>query len=107
MPTYDLYGCRLSLIETKNQLETSLAIHFEARESTYQGGKYFRAGNRVAEHFEIKENLDSYDGEPLEQEFPGYPILLYVNRTLRPLELEKLITKMPDFFLLRRKNLDG
>ncbi len=66
MKTYDLYGSKLSLVEAKNILQELLSLNFEIKNSEYKGGEYFYAGNRLGEDFEVRQNIDPYDGEPAE-----------------------------------------
>ena len=63
-------------------------LQFEARESDYQNGLYFRAGKKAGEHFELKENVDLFDGDSMEMKFPEFPTLLYINATFRSEELK-------------------
>jgi hypothetical protein len=103
--TYDLYGSRLPLANAKDYLENALKLRFEARESLYQGGAYFRATGEAAEHFDLKQNVDPFDGDPVESNFPSYPTLLYINsKSGRALELEATLDAKPrEFFLLKRE----
>jgi hypothetical protein len=104
MTTYILYGSKLSLAEAKEILEQILTLQFEARDSDYQGGEYFHAGSMTGEDFELKKNIDLYDGDPLEMNFSEFPTLLYINDTSRPEVLIKLVG--PDygvFTLLRNE----
>jgi hypothetical protein len=70
MATYILYGSKVSPVEAKGILEELLTLQFEARESDYQNGEYFRAGSKAGEHFELKKNADPFDGDPVEMKFP-------------------------------------
>jgi hypothetical protein len=91
MATYILYGSKLSLAEAKEILEELLTLQFEARESAYQCGEYFRVGNRAGEHFKLKKNADPFDGDPVEMKFPEFPTLLYINATSRSEELREIV----------------
>lgn len=105
MTAYDLYGCKLALGEAKACLEELFGVRFESRDSTYQGGEYFRYGDASAEHFVLKKNIDPFDGEPAEMKFPDYPILLYVNATIRSTELQDAIGRLQgDYRLLRHED---
>lgn len=80
-------------------------LQFEARESDYQSGEYFRAGNRAGENFELKKNLDPFDGDPLETKFPEFPTLLYINATSRSAALKEIMEHASaGFALLRDEN---
>jgi hypothetical protein len=104
---YDLYGIlSADMTEAKGILEAALDIHFEARESAYQGGEYFVFGKRTDENFLLKRNLDPIDGEPVEMKFPEYPILLYINDTLRSSDLQNQIGQQANkFVLLKHQDL--
>ncbi|SRR6266481_969503 len=107
MAIYDLYGIlSADITEAKESLEAALDVNFEARESTYQGGEYFVFGKRASENFVLKRNLDPIDGEPAEMKFPEYPILLYINDTLRSSDLQKKIDQNANkFILLKHQDL--
>jgi hypothetical protein len=105
MATYILYGSEVSPAEAKEILEEILTLQFEARESDYQNGEYFRAGNKAGEHFELKKNTDPFDGDPVEIKFPEFPTLLYINATSRSEELTKVLGHARGgFTLLRHEN---
>lgn len=102
MATYILYGSKVSPTEAKEVLEELLRLHFEARESDYQNGEYFQAGNRTGEHFELKKNADPFDGDPVEMKFPEFPTLLYINATSRSKELTEILGRAHCRFALLR-----
>ncbi len=105
MKTYDIYGAEAGDIEKiRNALEDVLLIRLDPRESSYMG-EYF-LGNLDDEEFQLRRNSDPIDGESIEKALPKNGILLYVNRTKRPKELEKLLlTRVPEFQLLKRTEL--
>lgn len=104
---FDLYGTHSSnLTEAKDVLEQVLGFSFLEADSAYQGGEYFHFGDKNAEHFVLKRNVDPFDGEPAEQDFPAYPVLLYVNDTRRSLELQDGLQKLGAAFeLLRHEDI--
>ena len=102
MATYVLYGRNLSPAEAKGILEALLTLQFQVRDSNYQGGEYFHAGNRDGENFELKKNMDPYDGDPVEMKFPNFPTLLYINATSRPDTLKKILGQARSGFTLLR-----
>jgi hypothetical protein len=108
MTNYDLYGSLLRDINTaKKFLETKLEIKFDAHESFYQGGEYFRYGKTGGENFLLKQNIDLNDNKPAEMLFPEYPILFYVNNTFRAADLQCLVEQNAgDFVLLRHENFN-
>ena len=77
-------------------------LQFEARESDYQNGLYFRAGKKAGEHFELKENVDLFDGDSMEMKFPEFPTLLYINATFRSEELKEVMGPARGGFTLLR-----
>lgn len=101
---YDLYGIKgLSLLQAKECLDEVLKISFEERESSYQGGIYYLWGGNEAEHYILKLNLDPFDGEPVEQDFPRFPVLLYINATERSSSISAIIREVGLFNLLRHE----
>jgi hypothetical protein len=102
MATYILYGSNLSLGDAKRVLEESLSMQFKTRDSDYQGGEYFHACNVAGEDFELKKNVDLYDGDPVEMKFPEFPTLLYINATARAQELKKIVEHTCGGFALLR-----
>ncbi|MDD0967807.1 MULTISPECIES: hypothetical protein [Pseudomonas] len=105
MAAYDLYGVKnLSVSAARSKVEESLELSLDRRESGYHGGEYYFFGNKESEHLTLKNNIDPFDGEAVEQEFPEYPVLLYVDSTGRAEEITKKLAE--EFFLLRRELLD-
>ena len=102
---YDLYGCRLEDLESaRAEVERALGIELKAHESEFHGGDIYRSGSSARESFLLKRNFDAVESEWFEDKFKEYPILLYVDRTHRPEEIEKrLETKGSEFALLRRE----
>lgn len=101
---YDLYGAKeLSLLQAKECLEEMLKISFEEKESSYQGGIYYFWGCNEKEHYILKVNLDPFDGEPVEQTFPSFPVLLYINATERSSSMSAVISEVGLFNLLRHE----
>ncbi|WP_454834568.1 hypothetical protein [Pseudomonas lini] len=102
MAAYDLYGVKgLTILEAKLKVEESLKLSFDERESTYQGGVYYRFGSDESEKFLLKGNVDPFDGEAVEQKFSEYPVLLYVDMTVRSEEVRCLLSM--EFCLLRHE----
>ncbi|ABR85694.1 hypothetical protein CSB95_6773 [Pseudomonas aeruginosa] len=60
-------------------------------------------GSNDSENFILKANLDPLDDEPVELNFPDYPILLYINATTRSSAIEGVIKKGACFKLLRHE----
>jgi hypothetical protein len=104
MSTYDLYGAASEdLRVVKTLLERSLGVIFEERDGDYQGGIYYIFGDTAAEHLVLKRNLDPFDGDATESDFPDSKILLYVNDTHRSADLEGAIRQIGSLTLLRRE----
>lgn len=106
MKSFDLYGINLSdLSDARAAVESIFEISMEERDSGYQGGIYYLFGDRGSENFILKRNIDIDDGEPAELEFPEYPVLLYINKTVRPAEIKEIIEKMSFAFFLRHEEI--
>ena len=107
MEICDLYGFTTDNLEAaRTEIEHALGIRLAAHESLYHGGDYYRLGSLGEEHFILQRNIDLIDSEPLESEFSEKKVLLYINETGRPEELEQLLTtKIHGLQLLRRHKL--
>ncbi|UNE62703.1 hypothetical protein [Xanthomonas oryzae] len=104
MSSYILFGITSkSLGCMKGRLEQIFGVHFEEKDSSYQCGLYYVSGATGSERFVLKKNEDPFDGEPLEQVFPEYPLLLYINETNRSSELVALASNNDDLKLLRQE----
>ncbi|MBD9634375.1 hypothetical protein [Pseudomonas sp. PDM19] len=104
MIAYDLYGAKsLSLVLAREHIEEILGISLDERNSSYQGGSYYMFGSNDSENFILKVNLDPFDDEPVELNFPEYPVLLYINATVRSSDIEGSIKKGACFKLLRHE----
>lgn len=103
MRYFILYGCQnKSLLEAKNEVELSLDVAMEERESEYQGGVYYSHKYEGEEVAVLKVNFDLFDEEPAEQGFPEFPVLLYLSYVRDPLLLEGLLSSQ--FKLLRQNH---
>lgn len=101
---YDLYGAdKLNLLAARDNIETALGEVFEERDSSYQCGIYYMWGRSDSENFVLKLNVDPFDDEPIEQNYPNYKILLYINATDRSSDIEKAIGQGGGFKLLRHE----
>jgi hypothetical protein len=82
--SYDLYGSKnLSIDEVQDLAYTALNLEFQRRSSDYLGGDYFLAHGPDDERFTVCENFLDEQGELLEPEFEGFPVLLRVDATSR------------------------
>jgi len=106
---YDLYGCRLEDLDSaRAKVERALDVELKAHYSDYEGGDYYRFDSSTGESFVLKRNFDAVEGEWFEDKFKEYPILLYVDRSHRPEEIEKRLERSGSLFaLLRRKTASG
>jgi hypothetical protein len=106
MKSYDLYGYDDQDIEAARQaIQGAFDIALKAHESSYHCGAYYRLGDIGTEHFILQRNYDDCEKEWTEDTFQKYPIVLYINETIRAEELEKKLTSNQRFKLLRREQL--
>lgn len=80
--TFDLYGSLISDIsEVKLLVEQALGVALLLRDSLFHGA-YFSSylDNRFGEYL-LKDNIDLFDGEPVETDYPDYKVLLYVSNS--------------------------
>ncbi|HTF53531.1 MAG TPA: hypothetical protein VK735_39315 [Pseudonocardia sp.] len=106
----DLYGAKdRTLDELRTAVATVLNITFEAHESLYLGGDYFRSRGPAGEHLEILRNDSGFeeDGEDednlIEPDFSDYSVLLRVNSTKRGDELKDRLAAVPGLVFLGRR----
>ncbi len=103
MKTYDLYGTSTITAEVLARfLQSLLDIPFEPRRSAFVGN-YYRA-SMGEERFSAEPNADDErdEEEPLEPEFADRTVLLYVDRTERAGQLERMLVSIGGLALLRR-----
>jgi len=75
-----LYGFRdADLDEQRRVLEEALTVQFEARESLYRGGAYYRYRIAGEADLVLQCNYDALDDEPAEEDHPEMKIILYVD----------------------------
>ncbi|HEU4458235.1 MAG TPA: hypothetical protein VFR90_03865 [Methylibium sp.] len=75
-----LYGASsLDLEEGCALLQAAVAARFEAHESLYRGGKYYRLRTRDDVELVLQLNFIEDDGEATESDFPQATLLLYVH----------------------------
>ncbi|MDR6633775.1 hypothetical protein J2X72_002575 [Phyllobacterium sp. 1468] len=86
--------------EIKELLEDILGRELEARESL-QKGEYYCLG--VFEDFlYLQDNENIEDGETVEDEFPEYPLILYINDADEYPHYLSAIEKRSDIFVKLR-----
>ena len=106
MRTYYLFGYLSDDIgEAKYYLENALSCKFDARESTYYGN-YYQYGEKSGEHFILRENIDPFDDEVAEPDFPSYKILLYLNDVESPDAVVAKVVAGNVFLLLNERRFD-
>ena len=101
----DLYGTTSDDIEeAKASVEAALECSLNRHESTYTSGDYYRADLMNGEVVTLKNNIDPFDGKPLETNFPNYFIILYISNTRRSPEIKSALRGgKVSFILLRHK----
>ncbi|MGI4848053.1 MAG: hypothetical protein ACRYGK_07955 [Janthinobacterium lividum] len=105
MVSFDVYGRRRgTLDDARPEIERALGIQMEERDSEFQGGQYFRHGRTPDENFLLKNNINAYDDLPAERRLGQYPVLLYVNRTVRSSDIQMLMERSDTMFSLVRQN---
>jgi hypothetical protein len=73
------FGFNSSQLKTlANDLAVVLGVHFEAHESDFRGGEYFRAETPQTTLF-LQTNYDPVDHEPFEHDWPQKHAVLYID----------------------------
>mgnify|MGYP003578624241 CR=1 FL=1 len=104
--SFDLYGFKGATIHSaRKYVEGILGVSLVEKESAYHGGVYYVLKTSESENLVLKENADPFDGGAVEQSFPDFLILLYVNGTNRSSELKVLLQSEEEAFLLRHEML--
>lgn len=105
--TFDLYGFRTDDLEAaRASVESALGVQLQAHESSYHCGDYYCLGKDGEENLILQRNFDDFEEEWTEEQFKSTPILLYVNHTQRPEELEEALTsRIGGIALLRRERI--
>ncbi|RZD71844.1 hypothetical protein C0Q57_05975 [Streptomyces albidoflavus] len=85
--SYYLYGSKsLDLQAARDNLAASLGISFSCRESDFKGGEYYLARRQGFEKLTIEANWMDEDGEFVEQDFPDFPVLVYVSNPVESVQ---------------------
>ncbi len=108
MKIYDIYGLETEDYKSAlSAIEQVINAKFEARESYYRGGTYYRCGHDPEkENFVIQRNFNPIEQEWNEEDFKQMKILLYVNRTEHADKLKiKLMSSIPGIVLLKRREV--
>jgi hypothetical protein len=103
---FDLYGSkRLTIAQLRDVIENALGLMFEAHESSYKGGEYFRIVPREGEEFVIQSNNFLLDNEieVAEPDYSDYAAIFWVAWTERADELREELAEINDLDFLRRK----
>jgi hypothetical protein len=106
MKSYIVYGISEQPGDKlRSRLNATLGVVLVAHESSYRG-VYYRAGSTGEEHIILQPNHLPQDDEWIDEEHKEYPVLLYVNETLRPDEFDKLLSgEIPSLKKLKREDL--
>jgi hypothetical protein len=101
---FELFGSPTTdIAQVRAAVEGLLGCALEEHESAYVEGEYYRADLPDGESVVVKRNLDPFDQEPLEENFPEYPVLVYVDNTMRPSEIRSTMERQGDFVSLRQE----
>ena len=104
--SYDLFGIECDDINiARTIIEVILNISMIAHESGYHCGEYYRLYDVGQEHFILQKNYDDFEEEWTEETYLKYPLLLYVNETLRSSEFVKHLQSDKRIELLRHQEL--
>ena len=88
---YDIYGFGVDEIDNiAKKIEEFLQIKWVPRHSSFIGD-YYQVGRHREESFKLQSNYSTEEGEWTIPEAKEYPILLYVNNTQRPEQIEASI----------------
>ncbi len=77
----------------RSLVEAALGVRFNAHESSYRGGEYYKFDGLGLEEIILQRNFDPIENEYCEEEAAEYPILLYVSGSARSSEIEGLLRK--------------
>jgi hypothetical protein len=93
-----------SLEDLLQRLNSAFGIELTAHESLYWG-VYYSSGPMGEEHFHLQPNYLAHEDEWIEENHREYPVLLYVNETTRPDEIDWLLLReMPFALKLKRED---
>lgn len=106
MKSFDLYGYPENELEgARAAIEHALRINLTAHSSDYWGDDY--VCRRGDEDIQLHRNLSEIEQAWTEESFCDFPVILYVNSTQRPREIEDLlICGVAGIRLLRREALE-
>ena len=76
-----------------------------AHESGFHSGEYYRLNDIGQEHFILQNNYDDFEEEWTEEGYSGYPLLLYVNETLRSSGVASLLKNDKRIVQLKHQEL--
>lgn len=107
---YDVYGlAKPTLGNEPALLAEALGVTWEQRRSDYRG-EYFQAqgpapigGRLVLQSNDLRDETGEYLQLP---DFPDHRFLLFVNKSQQPDEVRQRLAGLPQWALLRRRELD-
>jgi hypothetical protein len=91
-----------SMPDVARLLEDAFELEWTSRYSQHKGGVYYRSPGHDEEEFTLMSNRDVCDGEPIDEADPDeYPIVLRVEKTHRPAEIESVIGMIEGSLLIQ------
>lgn len=99
MKVYEVYGTLLDLEGCREKLELICSLKFEERDSSYYGLYYISGEKYNGESYQIVNNVDLLDNEPLEE--VDFPVILYINNITS--DKNKIIVESDNFVLISRE----
>lgn len=99
---YDLYGSKtLPITELRDVVAGATGLNLRPRDSYQMGGLYYRGGEVGGPGVVIQHNADE-DGEPVEDAFAEYTVLVRLNGLDRADEVRAVLERVDGLdFLLR------
>ncbi|WSI38738.1 hypothetical protein OG585_16455 [Streptomyces sp. NBC_01340] len=103
---YLMYGMQsTTMSEVASVVGRALRINFEARDSSYKGGLYYRYGHEGEWDMSIESHWRDEDGVLAKPDFPEFSVLVYVNEA--PLEVEDEMDRIPGLRKLQSRTFQG
>ncbi len=96
---YEKYGTHLTTEQAKKEIEELCSVIFIEHDSLYWGIYYCTQNSISEEVIQIKNNLDPFDNEPIED--CDFTVIVYVDNVLT--NNNKLIAESKNFTLISRE----
>ncbi|MEU3529161.1 hypothetical protein AB0E62_35825 [Streptomyces sp. NPDC038707] len=101
---FTLFGAKgLGVPEVGRLVSEVLGVDLEMRESSYKGGEYFTHRYADGAEISIEGNVLDEDDVHVEEGFPEYSTLIYLNYSR--LELEERLSRVKELDLLRSETV--